>query len=77
MRPCRPRNERQWREWRKRGRKNSSARRIAVDICRRHRAEERELFVHPLAGIQHHGNLFAPTRVTEKHEFLQSDDTGS
>lgn len=76
MRPRRPRNERQRREWREWRRKDRPARRIAVDICRRHRAEERELFVHPLAGIQHHGNLFAPTRVAEEHELLQSDDTG-
>lgn len=77
MRSCRKGGKRKWRKWREWWREDCTTSGITVNICWRHWTEKRQLFLHALAGIQHHRNLFATACFAQKHELLQSDDTGS
>lgn len=77
MRSCCSRSKRQRWERGKWWRKDCTTGWVALDICRGHWTEERQLLVHALARIQHNGDLFASTCIVEKHELLQGDDAGS
>lgn len=76
VRSCRSWSQWKWRKWRERGRENCAASGIAINISRRYRAEKCQLLIHPLARVQRHRVLLTATRFAQKHQLLQSYDSG-